>query len=113
MRWVSDDSEVEARGASKAINKTIKEIDAILAGEELIPVMGLRRKLRRDIYQALETLSERWYKRGFNRGHIESFERFDRTGSVPRKLTKTVRREFVRNRGRSEVQLSSRVKRDV
>ncbi len=58
-----------AEGASKSMNKTIAEIEDVLAGWQLGPTNSpLRQKLRSRISQ----LGQTWFRRGFRRGCIES-----------------------------------------
>lgn len=72
-----------AEGASKSLKKTISEIMTHLGDTGNQPNDGLRDFLR----EKIGDLSERWFKKGFNRGHKESLREFEDKGKVPRVLT--------------------------
>jgi hypothetical protein len=78
---MAKDPKVE--GASKSLNKTITEIMAHLGQPGPRPPTGLRDFL----YEKIGDLSERWFRKGFNRGHTESRKEFKTNGKVPRTLT--------------------------
>ena len=84
-----------AKGASASIMKTLREIEYILRGEKLDPAGSKRTKLRKRLKKVLIRSSELWYRKGFNRGHKESFRIWKETGQVPTKLEKQIEREFI------------------
>ncbi len=86
-----------AAGASASLNRTISEISRLLKGKKMSVAGPLRTKMRASILRAITTNAERWYKRGFNRGHIESYVQFRINEEVPRKLTKSIIRELPPN----------------
>lgn len=61
--------EIEKAASSKAIKKTISEIEALLDGERVYPDGELRQKLHQKLYELLVTEVKFWYRRGFERGH--------------------------------------------
>jgi hypothetical protein len=71
---------------SASLNKTITEIMRHLKDRGPRPG-GLGADLRLFLHEKIGDLAERWYQRGFNRGHIESNNAFRATGKVPRVLT--------------------------
>ncbi|WP_213881746.1 hypothetical protein [Pseudomonas sp. dw_358] len=61
--------------AGQSINKTLGDIEALLKGADFSPSSRpMRKKLRECLQQALEDVSESWYKKGFNRGHREAYQ---------------------------------------
>ena len=54
-----------AEGASRSLNKTIRELRAILAGRGISVGRG---QLRPKVYRLIEDLAEEWYRVGFSRG---------------------------------------------
>lgn len=99
-------------GASASINKTISDIEAILDGENLKFAGPKRKELRSQLMDALINASKKWYKKGFNRGHIESYREFLTSKTVPRVLEVNVQREFLPN-SKKEVMLKSTVKKNI
>jgi len=85
-----------AGGASASLNETISEIMKFLKATEPRPNAALRDFLR----EKIGDLGERWYKRGFNRGHRESHKQ-TRKGKVPRTLRYDARRKFFRGNRRA------------
>jgi hypothetical protein len=67
-------------GAAKSLNKTVSEIMEFMDDDDKCRAKELRNFLRKKIGD----LSERWFKKGFNRGHIQSFEAFGDDGNVRR-----------------------------
>jgi hypothetical protein len=63
--------EIETRGSSKSIIKTISEIDALLEGMRISPTVDspLREELHNKLYKLLSRVAESWFKQGFKRGH--------------------------------------------
>lgn len=84
-------------GASASIMKTIKEIEAILEGEELDYSGPKRHALRAKLQAALIKSSRSWYKKGFKRGHMEAYRASVAKGEVPLTLSASVEREFLPN----------------
>ena len=95
-----------AAGASKSLNKTITEIMKHLGDKEDRP----RKRLREYLHEKIGDLSEHWFKRGFNRGHIESRKQFKETKTVPRKLKYDCSRKLSPGQNR-EIELESTIKR--
>jgi hypothetical protein len=93
-------------GASASIIKTLKEIEAIFGGERLSPAGPKRKKLRTKLLATLIKSSKAWYRKGFKRGHMESFRHFQQKSRVPFKLVFEANREFVPNT-RNTVKLKS------
>jgi hypothetical protein len=91
--------------ASKSLNKTITEIMTYLKDSGGRP----RDDLRPFVHEKLADLSEKWFKRGFNRGHRESWDRFSDKGKVPRTLRYEGARELFSNKKR-KVELKSMIK---
>jgi len=71
-----------AEGASKSLNKTITEVMKFLEDSGDRPNAGLRPFL----HEKIGDLAERWYRRGFSRGHIQSRKAFLSDSTVPRTL---------------------------
>jgi DNA-binding transcriptional MerR regulator len=95
-----------AKGASKSLNKTIKEITEYLGQKK----KHLRRKpLRAFLREKLADLAEKRYRRGFRRGHMESHKKFAETGVVPNTLHYYGEREFFKDQKR-KVHLTSKIK---
>ena len=93
-------------GASASINKTIDEIERILQGRKLSQGGVLRQQLRDALEEALVKSSKSWYKKGFNRGHKESYLAYKETETVPSVLKIHVQREFI-PKSKSKVVLKS------
>jgi hypothetical protein len=94
------------KGASKSLNKTIKEIIEFLGeNREHRPI----KRLRLFLWEKLADLAEKRYKRGFRRGHIESHRKFVETGVFPSTLDYDGEREFFKGQ-RREVHLTSKIK---
>ena len=66
------------------MNKTISEIMDVLEDEGGHP--GRRGAKRAFLHKKLADLAEKWYRRGFKRGHVESRKAFREHGTVPAKL---------------------------
>ncbi|BCS53456.1 hypothetical protein [Geobacter sp. SVR] len=84
-------------GASASIMKTIKEIEAILEGEDLDYSGPKRHALHEKLQDALIKSSRTWYKKGFKRGHMEAYRASVAKGEVPLTLSANVEREFLPN----------------
>lgn len=81
----------EIEGATNSLNKTIREIDAFLAGHSQEPTSSA---LRDELHGKLADLARAWYAKGFNRGHRECRAAFQDTGKVPKRLRTKVKREL-------------------
>jgi|SRR5579883_596692 len=71
-----------AKGASKSLNKTITELMEYLDDSGPRPRQGLREFL----YGKVGDLAEKWFRKGFNRGHKESYAAYLDDGVVPVRL---------------------------
>ena len=98
-----------AAGASASINKTISEIEAIVGGKNLGHGSPKRAQLRAKLKNAVMRSSKSWYKKGFMRGHRESYHAHKLSGRVPRTLSVQVEREFIPN-SPSIVSLKSKIR---
>jgi hypothetical protein len=78
-----------AKGASKSLNITISAIMEFRGDEGERP----NRELRAFLYEKIGDLTESWYRKGFNRGHIQSREAYEKIGKVPKMLTYECSRE--------------------
>ena len=95
--------------ASASIHKTLKEIEAIL--DENLPNAGkLRSKLRSTLIESFESVGKQWYRKGFNRGHRESFSAFKEKGKVPKSLKLEKSRKIVTSGPKRLIKLRSRIK---
>jgi len=70
-----------------------------------------RKGLRPFLQKKIGDLGERWFKKGFNRGHRESHKEFKVNGRVPRKLQYTCNRTLYPGQYR-EIELESVIKTD-
>lgn len=93
-------------GASSSLNKTITEIMNELGQRGRRPNQALRKFLHRKIGD----FGGRWYKKGFNRGHIQSYEIFEKDDLVPNVLGYTASRPIFANQKRT-IQLKSEIKK--
>lgn len=99
-------------GATQSIKKTLKDIECILDGEDFPDQKSkLREELREKIKSSLTDLAVRWYKKGFNRGHKESYRKHFESGCVPMKLETKVSRSLIPGE-RKSVKLKSSLKSD-
>lgn len=96
-------------GASSSIAKTIDEIGAILEGEFLQKAGEKREALRASIESALTGLAKTWYKKGFNRGHKESFRNFKESKEFPTEISTSVSRSLLPN-SKHKIKLKSSLK---
>lgn len=69
-------------GASASLNRTITAIMKFLEDDGDRPP----RKFRAFLHEKIADSNERWFRKGFNRGHRESFGLFNRAGRVPKTL---------------------------
>lgn len=96
---------IMTKAASNSLKVSVREIEAYLEGNGV----SLPGPVRAELHDALEELSARWYRRGFNRGHRESFERYEATGAVPQVLRANVRRDLFSG-NRQRLKLNSKLK---
>jgi hypothetical protein len=92
-------------GAAKSSNKTISEIMEFMDDNDKRPAKKLRNFLRKKIGD----LNERWFRKGFNRGHIQSFEAFGDDGDVPKVLRYECNRNLFTGQERV-IKLTSNIK---
>ena len=102
-------------GGSKAgasINKTLKDIEALLTGGELSPDYNAKKRveLRAKLLEAFEQVGKSWYRKGFNRGHRESYEHQETHGEVPRVLRTTTSRCLTASSKKRKYNLLSRIR---
>jgi len=86
-----------AEGASQSLNKTISEIMHYLKDHGARPNTGLRVFMR----EKIADLGERWYRKGFNRGHRQSRKEFRNDGKVPKILRYKCARQLAPGQRRS------------
>jgi len=67
MQYQSE-NDLAAAAASKAIYKSIKDVESLLDGVPLKSAGTLRTKLREVLVTGFNDVGRLWYKRGFNRG---------------------------------------------
>lgn len=91
-------------GASASLNKTITEIREFLDDHGGRPDADLRGFLRKK----LADMSEKRYRRGFRRGHIQSYKKFLETGVFPKEIEFEAKREFF-TRQRRRFRVTSKV----
>lgn len=84
-------------GASASIKATLTDIELILEGEDQLDAGEMRTELREKLLQSLTELSTIWYKKGFNRGHKESFCHFEEHKEFPMVISKKMTRELLPN----------------
>lgn len=96
----------KAEGASKSLNKTITDIMGHLGQAMDRPNADLRTFL----YERIGDLSERWFRKGFNRGHREARREFEDRGRVPLKLSYDCKRRLSPKQKRA-IELKSTIKR--
>jgi hypothetical protein len=95
-----------AAGAASALNRSITEIMEHLADDGSRPHGALRKLLD----EKLADLCQRWYRKGFNRGHRESHRAFQRRKRVPCTLRFSATRNFA-PRQRRQIILESTLAR--
>ena len=93
-------------GASASLNKTIKEIVEYLGKDD---ERSKGEKLRSVLHRKIGDLAEKWYRRGFKRGHIESRNHFEASDTVPTKLEFECRRKLSPSQER-DIVLKSEIK---
>ena len=98
-------------GASASIQKTLNEIEAITGGDQLKSEGQKREKLRTAIEEALTDIAKTWYKKGFNRGHKESFRNFSEQSEFPTEISITVSRSLIPD-SKQKIRLKSSLKED-
>ncbi|MYM37468.1 hypothetical protein GTP38_24385 [Duganella sp. FT94W] len=82
------------RGASASINRTMSEIEAVLADEKIEKSGKLRKKLREKLKEMLEEVAMDWVEHGFKGGHVVAARDFAESQSFPRYIEVTVTRQF-------------------
>lgn len=95
----------------QSIDKTTREIELILKGESLDDVGKFRQALRQKIEQSLTELSEKWYKKGFNRGHKEVYLQYIKTGKIRKSISLDVSRRLL-PKSKSKIALRSTLKKE-
>ena len=76
-------------GASASLNLSITEIMDFLGHNDPRP----GQELRSFLYEKIGDLGVNWYKKGFNRGHMESYAAYKENDEVPRVLRYECTRE--------------------
>lgn len=104
------EDDLAAAASSKAIHRTLEDLEALLEGQPLRGAGKLRTKLRQTLVEQFNDVGRLWYKRGFNRGHREAHQQFSSTGKVPTTLSSDVNRTFIAAGGKQEIKLRSRIK---
>jgi hypothetical protein len=89
----------QAAGAAMSLHKSIREIERFLNGNQ---VAAATARLRAELHQKLEELGERWYRRGFKQGHVQSRKQLA-NGRVPKTLKSKVTRTLFAGRKRPVV----------
>jgi len=100
-------------GASRSLNKTLQDLEAIATRREPGPPGPLRQKVHEAIYDLIQAVARRWYGKGFKRGHRTASARFKERGSgaFPNKISKQIRMRFHFNDDRTlDVHLKSDLK---
>jgi len=77
-----------------SLKKSIDEVENFLKGIRVTPST---RPLRAELHE-MEKLAERWYRKGFNRGHKESDKHLAK-GKVPKTLKFDATRQFFTSSG--------------
>ena len=90
-----------------SLNRTITEIMDFLGDGSGRAAPG---DFRSFLNEKIGDLSERWYRRGFKRGHVQSHKAFTSDNVVPRTLTYECRRILFLGQKRKLV-LKSKIKR--
>lgn len=103
-----DDNRKEAH--SQSIRKTLSEIEKLLEGTALNKAGSLRRQLRARIKKAFDEIGETWYRKGFNRGHRESYTIAKQEGRAPKKLKASKERQFTPSSTKKLIKLRSKIK---
>jgi len=86
-----------AKGASKSLKLSAKELNDFLAGLGVSPATSdLRMKYR----SILSKFGAFWLRRGFRRGCIETHRVWKDSGKFPKKVTYDARRDFFDGRKR-------------
>lgn len=94
MKYVVVEEEIEARGASKALYKTMEDIERMLEGSPLDQARPLRDKLRRKIRSAIYQFEERYYDLGYKRGVYTAYDTLKRKGKISGPVKRVIRVRF-------------------
>ncbi|MCL4475628.1 MAG: hypothetical protein M1508_05320 [Nitrospirae bacterium] len=81
---VESRADIEKAASSRTINKTIRDIEALMKGNPLSSSSDLRIKLHDKIYELLQSEAKYWYRRGFKRGHKTVARKFK---NAPKDIT--------------------------
>ncbi|MCX6157544.1 MAG: hypothetical protein NTY74_06170 [Ignavibacteriae bacterium] len=98
-------------GASSSINKSIRELEKISKGISLAKAGELREELRKTFRKKLISIASKWYKIGFKRGHKVCYTKYEKTGEVPKNLTKDMNAYFINGTIKKKVKLQSSITR--
>lgn len=99
------------KGASQSITLTLNDIDNILKGIDLPGPRNAERReeLRAKLLKSFEKVARQWYRKGFNRGHRESYAASQECGEVPKKLSITKARKLTPSSAKKPIRLTSKI----
>lgn len=102
-------TEIEMAASSKAINKTISELETLLEGDRISADCQLRDKLHKKLFDLLRSEARAWYKRGFKRGHQTCHNEGE---NVPINITRrmVIKAPYLSEKGESVI-LKSEIKK--
>jgi len=86
--------DIEARGASKALYRTMKDIDRIIIGLPLPKAGPLRERLRSRIRRAIHEGEEWYYRTGYRRGVYAAADVLGNKGKILGTVKKVMRVHF-------------------
>ena len=94
-RKAYDEESLEV-GASRSLNKMLRDLEAIAARREPDGAGPLRHKVHQAVYNLIQDVARRWYMKGFKRGHRTAFAKFreDDSAGFPKKISKHIRMRF-------------------
>jgi hypothetical protein len=95
MKYVVLEEKIEARGASKALNKTMEDIDRMIEGIPLDKARPLRKKLRHKIRRAFHQFDEHYYVLGYKRGVYTAYDMLSKRGKISGIVKKVMRVRFL------------------
>jgi len=96
----------DAEASCRSLNLTVTAVKNFMKDDAKRPK---DMKLREHLYALLAKFGERWYKRGFRRGHLESYKKFKATGRLSSKLRYEKEKELFTDQGR-RVSVESKIK---